>query len=282
MFAGCGYSLLANVSPPSVILVQDYPSTPMYLFVTWQNGPIDLFSPVDPTYLGAGFGVITILSVLSVVTGKMDVPGGVTGALIAASLFIGGGFPMLAILGAFFVLGVLATRWKREKKESLGLAQENHGKRSVRHAISNGGIAAIYALMAAFTTSYMVLLAMAAGSFAAATGDTLSSELGNVYGKRYINILSFRPDKRGKDGVISGEGTLLGALGSLCIAGIFGLSFQAWEWVPYIALAGILGNIVDSLLGATLQQSGVLSNDKVNFFSTWIAACAVLVFKGLF
>ncbi len=235
----------------------------------------------EPAYLGAGFGAISIFVILSIISQKMDIPGSLVGGLIASCLFLGGGFPMLGVLGLFFLLGVGATEWKKREKQEAGLAQENEGKRSVRHAIANGGIGAIYALVAIFVDNNLMLLAMVAGSFASATADTLASELGNIYGRSYVNILTFRQDVKGKDGVVSKEGTLMGAIGSLLIASFFGWVYQAWEFVPLIAIAGCLGNVVDSILGATLQQQGILTNDKVNFLSTWVAACIVLLLTYL-
>ena len=39
-----------------------------------------------------------------------------------------------------------------------------------------------------------------------------------------------------------------------------------------ITVAGTIGNLADSVLGATLERAGVLSNDGVNFFNTLTAA----------
>ena len=241
------------------------------------------FQHFEPALLGVGFGTICIFVFLSILSQKMDIPGAIVGGIIGSFLFLGGGFPMLAIMGGFFVMGVAATSWKKGLKNERGLAQENEGKRSVRHALANGGIAAIYSLMAVFSPqNQLLLLAMAAGSFASATADTLSSELGNIYGRSYVNILTFKPDERGKDGVVSLEGTLLGLMGSALIAVLFAWSYQAWDFALYVALAGGVGNLMDSLLGASFQQKGHLSNDKVNFLSTWGAACTVLLFTYFF
>ena len=123
---------------------------------------------------------------------------------------------------------------------------------------------------------------MIAGSFAAAAADTLSSELGNVYGSRYYNILTFRKDTRGLNGVVSLEGSLLGIAGSVVIAGIYGF---AYGWSPgplYIVLAGTAGNLVDSLLGATWERKHYLSNNGVNFLTTLIGALAAAAQAGAF
>ena len=69
--------------------------------------------------------------------------------------------------------------------------------------VANGGVAAALAAMMMFDASHNpVYLLMIAASLSSATADTLSSELGNVYGKRYFNVTSFAKDDRGRDGVV--------------------------------------------------------------------------------
>jgi uncharacterized protein (TIGR00297 family) len=116
------------------------------------------------------------------------------------------------------------------------------------------------------------LMVMLSSSFASATADTLSSELGNIYGNKFYNMFTLKADTRGLDGVISLEGTLLGLVGSIIIAIIHLIFYGSGLNAGIIIIAGTLGNFADSFLGATLQKNGYLNNDAVNFLNTLCAS----------
>ncbi len=226
-----------------------------------------------PSHWPYGLALVIFFTLLSYATKRIDASGAITGGFLTACMLLGAGIWGLIILGAFFTLGSLASVWKMKLKQQLGLAEPNKAKRSAVHAFSNGGVAALCGLLAWLFPAHAALFqTMLAASMASAMADTLASELGNVYGSSYVNILTFRPEPRGLDGVVSWEGTLLGAAGSVFIACIYGFGF-GWNFsVIIVALAGIAGNWFDSVLGATLQRKGYLNNHAVNFANTLFAA----------
>lgn len=214
----------------------------------------------------------------SIVFRKLTVAGALTGGCLAALLYKGMGITGIVMLGAFFVAGSAVTALGRSKKERLGIAEKNKGQRTAWQVLANGGVAGLAGLLAWLQPEQAVLWQLAAAaSLASASADTLSSELGSVYGRSFYNILTFKKDTCGLDGVISLEGTLWGIAGSAMIAAIYiaayGYSVLAW----WIVLAGFAGNIADSLLGASLERKGWLKNDQVNFLNTLIAGVAGIV-----
>lgn len=230
-----------------------------------------------------------------------------TGAVCGCAVYLGDGYRGLLLLALFFVLGTAATAWK--KKEKLGVAAYQSTRRASQ-VIANGGVAAIAGLLAFFfPASRQLFSLMLAASLSSATADTLSSELGMVYGRRFFNILTLKADEGGLDGVISLEGLLFGVIGSALIAAVF-VTFPAppasfffvvarnqaspvlsnartvlsnGHAFLILVVAGIVGNLADSVLGALLERRGLLNNDQVNFLNTLIAAaCAAALTAILF
>jgi len=146
------------------------------------------------------------------------------------------------------------------------------GRRSAVNVLANGGAGAILGFLAWQMPGGGFLVVPMAATLASATSDTLSSELGNLYGSRYLHILSFRPGERGADGVVSPEGSLAGVAGSGLIALLFLALYGSQPGAGIVFLAGLAGNLSDSLLGASLQRRGYLDNHGVNFASTLAAA----------
>ena len=216
---------------------------------------------------------------LSVRTGKLTLSASLTGGFLAGFIYLGVGYIGVVLLGVFFLAGVLATSWKRAEKESAGLNDDSQEMRTAGQVFANAGISGVAGLIAmVFPGKGDLSLLMIAAAFSSAIADTLSSELGNLYGRKYYNITSFKKDLKGLDGVISLEGTLFGVAGSVLIAMIYSARTGWGQPFWWIIIAGTVGNFSDSILGATLERRRLLKNDAVNFLNTLVAATVIFLF----
>lgn len=226
--------------------------------------------------------LLVIVAVISVRARKLTLGGGLTAILTGLLVFAGTGYTGIILLAAFFMLGTLATSHRKDLKAKLQAEGIHPEARNAGQVLANGGTAALMALLAsinpAAADTYTMMLA---ASLAAATADTLSSELGMVYGRNHYNILTFKKEPRGLDGVVSLEGILLGAAGALLIALIHAAAAGFGAAILFITLAGILGNLADSVLGASLERKHYIGNDGVNFLNTLFGALVALLLKLL-
>jgi uncharacterized protein (TIGR00297 family) len=206
-------------------------------------------------------------------TNKLTLAGSLTGGMVALAIFAGAGFTGISMLASFFILSVLATLHKKAEKIKMAANKHHPEKRNAGQVLANGGVAAILGLLAyQMPLQAALFTVLIAAALASATADTLSSELGTVYGRRFYNIINFKPDEKGRDGVISIEGTLIGIAGSTIIAIVYALGPGWSNACFYIIIAGTIGNITDSVLGATLERKAYLNNDAVNFSNTAFSA----------
>jgi uncharacterized protein (TIGR00297 family) len=204
---------------------------------------------------------------------KLTLVAALTGGLIATSIFAGAGFTGISMLATFFITATLATSHsKKDKQKIISELIANQEKRNTGQVLANGATAGMFGLLMYLIPVYAPLfVVLIASSLASATADTWSSELGTVYGRRFYNIITLKPDEKGRDGVISLEGTLIGIGGSAFISFIYALGFGFSINFVYIILAGTAGNLADSVAGATLERKGVFNNDAVNLLNTTVA-----------
>ena len=226
--------------------------------------------------------VLITIVVASIATRKLTIGGALTGAVIAILVFWGFGYNGISMLATFFIIGTAATVWKKKEKVGVKLQHDQSISRDAGQVFANGGVAGLIGALSYFSPERAHLFnLMMAASLSSAMADTLSSELGVIYGKQFYNIVSGRRDTKGLDGVISLEGTLIGVMGSAIIALIYVICFS-WNsgfWV--IILAGTIGNLSDSVLGALLERKHLLTNNAVNFLNTFIAAIVAAIIYAL-
>ena len=204
--------------------------------------------------------------------------GALAGAAIAFLLIVAGGLRAFVPLIAVFLVTLLATRWRAERKRSLGIA-ERGGGRNAGQIAANLGAAALCALGAVqFPQHTHSLMVGAMAALAEAAADTVSSEVGQAAGAQPRLVLGFARAPVGTNGAISLEGTFAGCIAASLVAWTATLcGVVAWRWAPVIATAGAAGMLFDSVLGAAFENYGKMGNDAVNFVSTVFAADLALL-----
>ena len=264
--------------------------------------------------------------------GSLDTSGAVGAALVGwGTLYAGVRFGV--VLGAFFFLSSAMTRVGGEIKRRI---DENHvpgatsGGRNWIQVAANGLVPTFLAMSYSFATGgpeYLLgvnnafetpLAAAFIGYYGCCCGDTWSSELGVLSRKMPRLITTGKECKPGTNGGVTTLGLVASAAGGFAVGfafwcgGLFvpvvtgnvtlALQFAAQWPVLVIGLgAGLVGSLMDSLLGATIQFSGYcserrrmvskpgptvtrtsglnfLSNSAVNFVTA--SLCALILYYG--
>ncbi len=225
-------------------------------------------------------------ALLARLMGAVSDGGAMVGIVIAFLLMVAAGLGGLLPLLAVLVLTLLATRWRSERKRNLGVAERGSG-RSSSQVVANLGTTALCAVaVIVFPRHAGIVMVGGMAALAEAAADTVSSEAGQAAARQARMITDFQPAPIGTNGAVSLEGTLAGCVAACVVAGVctyFGV--VPGRWAPVIAIAGVAGMFVDSVLGATLENRGKMGNDSVNFVSTVFAAdmaiIAVMVLEGV-
>ncbi len=183
------------------------------------------------------------------------------GAFAAAALgtvvFGLGGWQWAVLLLVFFILSsVLSRAFRRAKRLAEEEKYAKGSERDEMQVLGNGGVAGLFALLHAFFPQAAWTWIGFAGALAAVNADTWATELGvlNPWQPRLITSPGRRVEK-GTSGGVSPVGTLASLLAAAVIGALAAslATVPSWNLLWTIALAGLAGSLVDSLLGATLQ-----------------------------
>jgi uncharacterized protein (TIGR00297 family) len=232
------------------------------------------FVPAENTFIALVFSFI--LGVLAHRAKIADVSALLSAALLGVLIIVFSGLSWFLLLLTFFILGGGFTRYKYKYKKSIGIAQSKEGIRSYENVFSNSTAALVLAVAyGVFSEHSLPIIYAYLGTVATATGDTLASEIGTTAKERPRMITTLKFAKPGEDGAVSLLGEFASILGSAIIgllAYFLGISDNLLLSVVIATAGGFFGTNMDSLLGATLQKNGLLSNSGVNFLATFAGA----------
>ncbi len=180
---------------------------------------------------------------------------GTTALFILAVIIYGfGSWKWTIPILTFFILSSLISKIKKSNNINLDNNIEKSSKRNHIQVLANGGVGGILVTLNYFFPSELFYFAFVS-SIAAVCADTWSTEIGTMYGTTAINILTFKTIQQGISGGVSLIGTLGGVLGAIVISlsSMFWISSRNFTYLFFIIFAGIIGNIFDSIIGASIQ-----------------------------
>lgn len=212
----------------------------------------------------------------------LTLTGSLSAFAVSAVVGLMGNLSWLLLILSFVAAAFITTRFRILEKVKMGVQEGRKGERGSRNVVANSLPAvfiAIFSTLLAGEASqgfYAMIYTVAIG---AATADTLGSEIG-VIDRHPRLITNMRPVPPGTDGGISLTGTAASFAGALFIS-LMGFAFivllgqklPLWA-IPFTAVMGLLGSLVDSILGSTLERRGLIGKQTNNVASI-VIACAV-------
>jgi uncharacterized protein (TIGR00297 family) len=224
-----------------------------------------------------GVAINTALAIAAMAARGVGLTGAISGWCLGVALYAFGGWRGFLMLLLFFVLGTACTKVGYAKKARLGIAQEKGGRRGAKNAFANTTAGVVFAFLMVATPYHVPFALALAAAFATAAADTVSSEIGQAFGRTTYLVTSFRRVPPGTDGAVSAEGTLAGIAASALIAlaaAKAGLIPTAGVWI--VVAAAFAGTTLESYLGATLETMKAVDNEVVNFANTVAGGLAAI------
>jgi uncharacterized protein (TIGR00297 family) len=186
---------------------------------------------------------------------------GALGALIIGILTFGfGGWQWGVLLAFFFVSSSLLSHFKEADKTAAAEKFDKGHRRDIGQVMANGGLGALLATLSALVPATLVPPATwfyaFVGAMATVTADTWATELGTLSKQPPRLITTGKTVDVGTSGGVSPLGTAVSLAGGLLVGLLGGLitPYSVLLTTAAGALGGLAGSLLDSLLGATVQQ----------------------------
>ena len=198
---------------------------------------------------------------------SLTADGAAAATLVGAVLFARGGASATAALLTFFVSSSALSRFRAAAK---GGPQAKGGRRDAWQVLANGGWPTVWAGLGGQRG-----LGGCVGGLAAAAADTWGTEIGMLARRPPRLITSLAVVAPGASGGVTLEGLAAGVGGALVV----GLAAQllargrSSSRLGAAIAAGVVGSLVDSVLGATVQAAYWCDRCGISTEQPWHTRC---------
>jgi uncharacterized protein (TIGR00297 family) len=194
------------------------------------------------------------IAVAAFYRGSLSKSGAVAAVPVGAIILGLGGLEWGIVLLVFFISSSGWSQYKHHDKAEVAEVFDKTGRRDHGQVLANGGVGAALALGGYLAPDPLWFQAYL-GAMATVTADTWATELGMLSRQQPRFILNGKPVPAGTSGGITPWGTVSAVFGALLIGVVATLESppNVTVVVAAVAIAGTVGMLADSLLGATVQ-----------------------------
>jgi len=213
---------------------------------------------MDPLRILLGLLISIGIGALAYKRGSLSASGWLGAIITGTATFGFGGWPHGVALVFFFVSSTLWSRLKKNQKAKLEQTVfEKGSRRDIGQALANGGLGAFICCAIPIWPEHLPIInVLFAATMATVAADTWATELGVLFGGTPRLITSLKPAPKGTSGAVSAYGTVAAFAAAVSVGIVFSTvnATLSWQFVLLISLAGLVGCLFDSLLGATVQR----------------------------
>ncbi len=222
-----------------------------------------MLSVLDNVLLGMVISVL--LGIVAFNKQALSISGTLAAILVGAVIYSFGGPGWFGMLLIFFATSLFFTRYKAREKQTVVQEFAKGGIRDFWQVLANGGIAALLTL-GFFYYDHLIFFFAFAGVIATVNADTWATEIGITSNRNPRLITNGKRVPVGTSGAVSSGGIISATLGALVIALTAVLFYYGPAWISpvnnlanpmifilAITVAGLVGSLADSFLGATIQ-----------------------------
>jgi len=229
---------------------------------------------MDVVIVAAALLLTAALSVGCYYLRCITLDGAVASFAVGSIVAVFGSLNAFVLLTVFTAAGFAATFYGIRQKMAEGLQEGKSGERNWKNVLGVG-LPPCIIVLAHYLLNFdpELFYVMFIATLAVAGADTIASEIG-VRDKRTYLITSMKPCETGINGGVSRLGTaastatafVIAVLGWLVMAG----RLDAMLLVPFVA--GVFGNILDSVFGVVLEDAGYISKYANNASTALLGA----------
>jgi len=201
------------------------------------------------------FVLALLISIISFKMRFLDFGGSAVTFLLALFIFGIGGWKWTIPILTFFILSSLLSKFAEKlSRKDVASIFEKGSRRDYKQVLANGGVPLLIIVLSNLLELKIDWYSIYLLSIGISTADTWSTEFGTLFTRNVYLITNFKKVTPGISGGISLIGTLGGVLGSITIilSSLFFINLSHQVFI-LINLFALIGNLVDSLMGATIQ-----------------------------